>query len=283
MALQSLGALIDSSWEQYRKEFPTLIRLSAWLLVVAAINIVAIGFYPVDAYRVVRPLTGLEMFGLALFVFNNVVIGIIMVVWTTNMLIAGVDKMTGGAAANMKEIANRGWNTFIPQLVAFVYTWVAITISVLIPLLLIKLFTETLAPSLPVLMSLTILLILMLLLIPSIAVVFMLAFVPFAVVVDDKRGFDALKTSWLAVKANFWQVFIRLAVPKILYFGILFLAQYFIINVVQLVLLGTTDEGSGTYTRLSTYFQAASYLALVVFVNPLSIITDYHIWKSIKQ
>ena len=174
------------------------------------------------------------------------------------------------------EIANRGWNTFIPQLVAFVYTGVAITISVLIPLLLIKLLPKR-APSLPVLMSLTILLILMLLLIPSIAVVFMLAFVPFAVV-DDKE--DLTPKNELARQKQILAGFIRLAVPKILYFGILFLAQYFIIMLSACFARRRTKE-----TEHATFniFQAASYLALVVFVNPLSIITDYHIWKSIKQ
>ena len=65
MALQSLGALIDSSLGAVQKEFK-LIRLSAWLLMVAAINSCN-RVLSVDAYRVVRPLTGLD-FGLALFI-----------------------------------------------------------------------------------------------------------------------------------------------------------------------------------------------------------------------
>ena len=284
MKLIGIGALIDSAWEQYRKQFSTLIKISAWTLLITAINIVVILLYPIDAAEMTRDLTGGEIFGIILMFVNNIVFAAIVGIWVVNALITAAHKYTEGASVNMKVISKSAWKLFFPVLWVRILLIVAYVVAAAIPVLLFWLVTMVLAGWLPTFLMFLLLFISLLLVLPAIALVIYLAFAIFAAVMDGKRGTAALRYSASLLKNRFWPVLARLLVPKLLYFGVFFLAQFLLVIIVGVVMYGIfQDTTAVAAARIEWIALYVSYAVLFILLNPMLLVTDHIIYNNLKK
>lgn len=283
MPLIGIGALIDTAWEDYRKHFANNIRVTAWLGIFVLLHIIAISFYPIGAEAIDRALTGSEWFGIGLFIINTLVILPVISLWMVNALIARIDADVRGKSLSMHKLASQAWRLFLPQLWVRILVGLAFVAAFAIPFALLSLVSQVLSGTLPFFISLLLMFIgLLLFLIPLVLMVY-LAFVFFALVLDNKRGADALKESIARVKQAVWGVAWRLIVPKLLYFGILLAVQYVLLMILGM-LVGAMASGGDTLlaVRMDWIFQPILYVILTIFVYPIVFITDYRIYRSLK-
>lgn len=284
MNLVGIGALIDGAWEQYRKRFPQLMKVSSWLFVIVLINIIAISVYPFDLTRETRTLTGLEVFGVVLFVVNNLILGyIVFRVWILNALIDMVDKHAGGTTIKMDRLSKRAWKLFLPQLVVHILMIIIYLIASAVPFVAYWIITSFLGPILPVGLTFLLLFLALLLFLIPLALLVYLLFAPFSVVLDKQRHIDAIKHSIRIVHGRFWAITWRLVVPKFLYFGALFVLQWLLLILLQTVILGIVQDADlVTLARIDSIITMVSYTVLVVLIYPIILITDYLLYRQLR-
>ncbi|MBT6254458.1 hypothetical protein HOI83_04490 [Candidatus Uhrbacteria bacterium] len=280
--LLGIGALIDQSWDQYRKHFPMLIKISAWALVVTAVNVIAISMYPINASELTRSLNGWEITGLLLFVLNNTILAIVVGVWIVNALITAIHNFDHGKKIKMVQIHKVGWKLFWPQVLVRIYLALVFGLTFAIPMFAFWLVTNIASTFLPSGILFLLLFAALILFLAPLAVLVYLAFAVFALVVSGHQGTKALKESIRLVKGRFWPVVMRLFIPKLLYFGIFFLAQVLLVMILEVAvfgLLGGADEL--LVQRVNWLILPTSYTVLFIFINPLLLITDHKIYRDL--
>jgi hypothetical protein len=106
---------------------------------------------------------------------------------------------------------------------------------------------------------------------------------PYAVLLDGKKGLDALKTSRGLISGRFWQTLFLLIAPKIIFllFGLvaLWLLQY----VTNILILAGTGLNLDVQLRLVTITSAVFPIILAALINPLIAITDVLLYRSLKE
>ncbi len=281
--LLGIGALIDRAWEQYRKNFKVLIKISAWMLIITAINIIAMGFYPVNAAELTRSLNGWEIFGMVLFLLNNTVFAFVIGIWVVNALITAIHTQADGGKITMADLHKKGWSLFLPQLVVRILLALIFAASVAVPLILFWVISNFAISFLPTIVFFLLLFAVLILFLPPLMLLVYLAFSVFALVDDGFKGIDAIKESARLVKGRFWAVFARLAIPKLLYFGVFFIAQFLLAIVLQVIVFGIIgDVDSLAFMRANLLILPTSYTILFVLINPILLITDHEIYQDLK-
>ena len=281
--LIGIGALIDRAWEHYRTLLPALLKVTVWMLVVAAINVVAILLYPVREGAILS-LTGSERAGEIILLVNNTLIALVIGTWVVNALIETIRVQISGERVSLLQVTKTAKKLFWHQLLVRVQVALLYTIAFLAPLGVFWFATNVLSEVLPVgLLSFVLFLALLLFLIP-IALLVYLAFSSFAVVVDGKRGWAAITESISRVRERFWAAAGRLLIPKLLYFGVFFLAQFLLVLLIRVIAFGLVPESDPvTAVRVEWVALATSYAVLFVFLNPLLFITDYLVYLGLKK
>ena len=277
--LTSIGALIDSAWDHYRKHFITLIKINAWVLLVIALNIVALFFYPLNAQELTRSLTRLEIFGVVLFVLSNLVVAVVINIWIMNALIGAVHNQLENKRVQMNTLTKRAWQQFGPMLLLIVELGLIYGVSLLIPLGVYWFLTTVVASVLPIGALLALLFLGLLLFIPPFALMVYLSFARFSLVSGGLRGAAAIKESANLVRGRFWPVLWRLAIPKIIYFIVLALAQFLLLTVFSVLTIGSGQE----QTALGLIATPTTWYLLLIFINPLLIVTDQLIYRDLKR
>ena len=284
MSLIGIGALIDLSWEHYRKHFANNIRITAWFGVFVVLHIIAASFYPIGAEELDRALTGSEWFGTALFLINTIIILPIVSIWMVNALMLRIDIDVRGKSMTMHKLATESWKLFFPQLWVRVLAAIAFGIAFAIPLILLSISSQFLSQVLPFGVSVLLMFIGLLLFLIPIALMVYLAFVYFAFVLDKARGLNALKASATNVRGHFWPVTWRLVLPKLLYFGILLAVQYLLLMLLGVLVGAIASDGDTLLAvRIDWIVQPIVYMILMIFAYPMLFVTDYHIYRSLTQ
>src|SRR3989338_4036558 len=115
--LISIGELIDISWERYREHLGAYLSISAWTLLVAILNVIAVAFYPSASTILVSKtaLTGLETFGVALYAISSLVVAPLLNIFVLIGITRIIQSVLSGRGASMKrtmsEIRQRFWPT----------------------------------------------------------------------------------------------------------------------------------------------------------------------------
>ncbi|OGL89228.1 hypothetical protein A3I45_01350 [Candidatus Uhrbacteria bacterium RIFCSPLOWO2_02_FULL_53_10] len=282
MSLIGIGALIDLSWEHYRKHFANNIRITAWLGVFIILHIIAASFYPIGAQELDRSLTGSEWFGIALFLINTIIVLPIVSIWMVNALIRRIDVDVRGKSMTMHKLATEAWQLFFPQLWVRILTALAFGIAFAIPLMLLSVSSQFLSQVLPFGVSMLLMFIGLLLFLVPIVLMIYLAFVYFAFVLNKARGLNALKASVACVRGHFWPITWRLVLPKLLYFGILLAVQYVLLMLLGVFVGAAASDGNTLLAvRIDWIVQPMIYMILIIFAYPMLFITDYHIYRSL--
>ncbi|PIR47625.1 hypothetical protein COV06_02315 [Candidatus Uhrbacteria bacterium CG10_big_fil_rev_8_21_14_0_10_50_16] len=281
--LIGIGALIDNAWEHYRTHYKSLLKISVWLLVISVINVVAILLYPIDITAATAT-TFSEKIGIILLLINNLVFAVIVGTWMLNALIKAIHTQSTGTKLSYKKLNAGSWKLFLPQLFVRFLCLLFIVVSLLLPVLLFWFLTNVGVTFLPSLVLFPLLFAALLLLLPPVALVIYLAFSVFAVVEDGAHGLAALRASIVVVKKRFWPVALRMLIPKLLYFGVFFLLQYFLMIIIRVIgysVLQGTDVLSAA--RVEWIALTLSYSVLFVFLNPILLITDHLLFSHLKK
>ncbi|MBI2476859.1 hypothetical protein HYV72_01670 [Candidatus Uhrbacteria bacterium] len=284
MKWMGIGALIDASWEDYRKSLGDFLRITGWLLVFVAVHIVAVAFYPIGGQALDRDLTNSEVVGVILFLLNALILLPVISIWSVHALIRAIDTRAQGNRVGMRSVSREAWKNFFPQIWVRILTGVTYIVGAAIPLGVMFLVTNVLGGILPYGISLVLLLLGLALFVIPLALLIHLAFVFFEFVLEGKRGWQAVHHSAVRVHKNFWPVAWRLIIPKALYFIVFFLAQYLLLIVLRVILLATLPTDDPLLSvRIEWILLPLTNVVLLVFLNPLLFVTDYRVYRQLTS
>lgn len=288
MSLISVGQIIDRSWQHYTKHFVELMSITSWLLVIALLQIVSSWFYPelvLDPAASVH-LNGIEVVGVILYALTLFVITPAISIWVFNAVIIAVDRQAQNKKMNFREISKEARRLFFPRLLVIVL--VALSIGSSFLLLTPGILTNFLATSTEssALSLLAVLLLFFGTIAMGVAVICLsirLVFSAYTLLVDGLHGRAALRQSLALTKGRFWSVFWRVILPKIIFFFGFFAAQVILLFILRTFVLNVAGLNVILATRLYTIGSSVIFVVLTALVNPLIMIADYHLYRSVKE
>ncbi len=287
--LISIGELIDQTWERFREHTRSYLSISIWIILVAILNVIAISFYP-SATKLLSEnstITGLESFGIALFAFSSIILAPLLNVFVLVGIIRLFRAILAGRGTNLKRAVSEIKQRFWPAaLISIMYLFIVL-LAGLIPLLpagiagLISLFLQN-----EVLLSLANILLILGIFFSTFLVVrwgveFYLA--PYLVIQEDQKVRVSLMNSRTLVRGRFWQIFLRIIAPKIVFvlFGVLMI---WLINILLTVVFsGISGLNVDVQARLLSYSDSVIPIFVTVFIQPLVILSDVLLLKSLKE
>ncbi len=289
--LISLGELIDQTWNIYHKHFKTLITISAWLLIVGILNMIALIFYP-DANSVAqsifndRALSGTETTGVLLYAITLYLVNPILNIWIFGSTILTAKNIINRKSVNLKKIYRESAKLFLPALLVIILTALILIGAFLIAygpsvilLLLAALFKSGMLTTLAAVIY-----------IPSIFVATILAFrwgifyifSSYSVFIENTSGIAAIKRSKSLVQGRFWNTVVLFAVPKIIAIVIAAVLMYVFLFAVSL-LTSTYSTDLNAHLRLFSYLDELIPIAAAILLNPVLIIADVLLYQSLKK
>ncbi|MFH1315186.1 MAG: hypothetical protein ABIH67_02195 [Candidatus Uhrbacteria bacterium] len=285
--LITIGQIIDHAWDHYRKHFVELISVSSWLLIVAVLYTVAFAFYPSETTITTgQELTLIERLSYYLTLITSLIVVPIIGHWVFIGLTRLTHRQKQEKKTNLRDLAKSNWKSFLPLvLVNILYALLLFaTLAFLVPGLGLIILSEV--ASITFIGSLgTILLILGMFLILILVLWWSVRyfFVGYTLLIDDQHGRSAFTASRKAVGSNFWPVFWRILIPKVLYFFIFASIQFVLGSLLYMLVAGFSGLNLELTARLITISSVFLAVGLSIFMNPLVIITDYLIYQSAKS
>jgi len=285
----SVGEIIDKSWHIYKQHFGEFMSVSGWLLAVAVLNIVALALYPsATVVLSARPYGAAETFGTILLILNNFLVAPLLGIWITATLVRLIDTIVSGSQKSLKTVMKDGRKFFWPfLLVSVLFSLVILaTMLFLLPGIFFTLVGRGLSG-----MGTLVAMIGALLLIIGIVLSAVMAilwgvrffFSTYTLLVDGHRGRTALKASYRLVHGNFWEILVRLVLPKALFF-IVFAFGLFIVNTIaSMVISGAAGLNIDLQVRLTTIVTGVLVLIQTVLINPIILVSDYLIYKDMTR
>lgn len=285
----SVGEIIDKSWHYYKLHFGELMSISGWLLVAAVLNIIALAFYPSASILLSeRPYGAAETFGTVLLIINSFMVTPILGLWITASLVRLIDAIVSGRKTTLKDAMKEGKKYFWSfLLVSVLFSLVILaTMLFLVPGVFFLLVGNGLSG-----VGASLAMIGTLLLLIGIGVATVMAilwgvrffFSTYTLLVDGHRGRAAMKTSYRLVHGNFWDVFVRLALPKALFF-IVFAFGLFVVNTLaSMIVSGAAGLNIDLQVRLTTIVTGVLVLLQTILINPIILIADYLIYKDMTR
>lgn len=285
--LISIGELIDNSWEHYRRTIIDHLSISCWLLVKALLDIIALALYPtVTTLATNAVLSPTEQAGIILFVLSNAVIAPLIGVW----VLAGLVRLTRGqmmGRGDVRAAIKDARAYFVPTLI----------VSVLLALILLAGLAIGFGPTL-ILAGLgawmnngTLIILANVLLIFGVFVAFVINFrwsvyyvmSPYAVLLDDVGGTAALTRSRTLTQGRFWSVLARYALPKVVFVLFGLVAMGILSYIATLIVSAAAGLNLDVQLRLITITSSVFPVAIAAVVNPLLVISDVMLYKSMTQ
>jgi len=288
MTLIAVGDLIDRSWEHYRREFMDLISVSGWILLVALVNVIALAIYPSASKIIgVATLTPAESFGVGLYAFANWVLAPIVGLWVFIVLVRLVRGQLSGRSGGVREAMMDGTRYFFPTLLVSLLIFLIMAGVLAIgfgPSILLSLAASAASSNaLSVLASVSLIVGTMIAIVLGFRWSVRYYFAPYALLIDDVRGTPALPASRSLAEGQFWNVLIRLVVPKLVFIllGILAMAVVaFVFSLATGVLAGLNLD---VQLRLSTISTSVLSTVAAALLNPLIVTADVLLYQSLKR
>lgn len=287
-SLLSVGELIDQSWDVFRANSQSFLEISAWLLLTAILSAIALAFYPSASDLALNStLTGLETFGVLLFAFTNLLITPLI----SFLIYIALTRATGAALSRrrftLRSLLIEIKPLFLPTL----------STSIMVMLMIVFALVIGFGPAAVVgaigLLTRTSIIIFVanLLLIVGIFAAFILSFkwtvyyfmAPYITMLDGTRAKPALATSRQLIEGRFWGVLMRMVVPKLVFviFGV------FLMTIIGYLVGILTDLSVGlnldTQLRISTMTTTVVPIVIAVLINPLIVISDVLLLRSLRS
>ncbi len=290
--LISVGQIIDKTWEHYVKHFQTLMKVSLWALVVAALMLVRIFVIPEGETLVLlewinNGIPALAMFRLVIGSLISLIAIPIIVTWIFMTLVQVIRDQASGKPINVKAIQKQSWKKFFPYiLVMIVKALIVISpMLLLVPGIVLTIYNET-SGSGAVLAAIALILLTAGLVFALFFVIkwgVQLSFVGFEMLLAGKNGLKALSGSRTLIKDRFWKTLIRILIPKIV-FGIFVVIGEVLIAFTS-VLISIALFNIGEWFGIYGSFIIITLLAMTmrILYVPIFIIADYLIYDSLGK
>lgn len=288
MALISVGSVIDRAWEHYTKHFLELMSISAWLLLLAILNIFSTWLSPDSALTTpgAGPLSVMQIFGLILYGATFFVLAPILSIWISNRLIKGINQQLSGKTINLKELSADGWRLFFPRLLVGLLT----TLLILAPLLLLApggllslLSVATKSGGLSMAATALIFLGVIASFLGCVYVAVRVFFSPYALVLDNSRGRQAIKASAALSRGRWWSTLWRVAIPTVVFYFGMTTIQILILFVLKTVILQVAGLNAAFASELYNIGSGTIFIILNTLVAPLVVTANCLIYQSLKS
>ena len=285
--LISVGELIDRSWDVYRLRFVELLSVSGWFIVTAILLAVALAFYPsATKLQVGSVLTATETMGVVMFSLTTLLITPLLSFW----LYTSLTKMLGAhfslKPVDPKIALHEGRDVFIPTAITSIRVMLMVLLAVVIGFgpaaILATVGSLTNVSGFIILANVLLVAGIFVSLFLSIKWMVYYILAPLITILDGIRGKEALAQSRSMIEGRFWAVLIRIVIPKLVFvlFGV------FAMSIVG-YLVGILIDVSGGINldiqlRISTMTQTIVPILIATFINPLIIISDVLLLRSLK-
>ncbi|NBX50283.1 hypothetical protein EBT25_10150, partial [bacterium] len=267
-------------FEHYRKHLPSILGITLWLLVAAIPS--AIGIL-LSREGDDLGLATWASFGL------NVVGGVITVLASLHIsvaLILAVREQRKGKSIDPRVVLRKAFSLDLSYIWAMILKNIFAVLLPLIPLILaFTAFVFALRSENTLLVnSLSILAFIAILIALGGAIKFSLTynFVPYATVLEGKRGMESLRTSATLVRGRWWETFWRSFLPKALYTLIFVVALGVILWVTGIIAIAVSQESFviAKFFALLNFFISTLVNA---FMLPLLLLNDYYLYDNLQE
>ncbi len=286
--LISVGELIDQSWEVYRARFTELMTISGWLVATAVLYTIALAFYPsASSLAAGVGLGGLELFGIILFSVTTLVIFPATSFWIYTSIARGLAMHFARRRPDPKKAMQQGWKIFFPALATSVMVMLMILFAMVIgfgpSIILATIGALTQAGSLIILANILLIVGIFASIFFSLKWLVYYFLAPLITILDGTKPKAALLASRELISGNFWDVAIRVAVPKLVFFifGVFAMS---IFSYMAGILIDTTGGFNlDLQLRVSTMIQTLVPIVIAAFINPLMVISDVLLLRSLRS
>ncbi|MFA4845253.1 MAG: hypothetical protein WC654_01710 [Patescibacteria group bacterium] len=286
--LISVGELIDESWEIYRSRFVELMTISGWLILTAILYAIALAFYPAASkLQLEAGLSGVENFGVILFSITTFVITPIVSFWIYTSVTRAIGMHISEKRVDPKKAMQEGKAVFLPTLFTTLMVLLMILLAIVIgfapPVVLATI--GSLVRFSPLIILANILLIIgvfvALFLTIKWSVTYLLS--PLFTILDGVKGKAALEGSRRLIEGRFFAVLARVAVPKLVFLIFGAAAMYLISYVVAIIIDASAGLSLDIQLRVGTMLQTIVPILIAAFVNPLVLISDVLLLRSLQK
>ena len=106
---------------------------------------------------------------------------------------------------------------------------------------------------------------------------------PLMTILDDTRGKEALAQSRSLIEGRFWAVLARMIIPKLVFvlFGVFVMS--IIGYLIGILISASAGINLDIQLRISTMTQTIIPILIATFINPLIIISDVFLLRSLKK
>lgn len=278
--LISLGSLIDTSFEHYKNHLPAILGITLFLLVAAIPS----------ALGLLLTRDGVDFDALTFTSFGFSVVGGIIAALAslhiTVALILALREQRQGKAVDPRTFLKKAFSLDLSYLWAMILKAVFVAIIPLIPLgLAVAAFIFALRSENAVLTNiLAVVAFATILLALGGAVKFSLSygFVPYATVLDGKRGMASLHASADLVRGRWWETFWRAILPKALYTLIFVIILGIILWVTGMIAVAVSQE-SFFLAKLFALINFFISTTLNAFLIPILLLNDYYLYENLRE
>ncbi|MBT5808467.1 hypothetical protein HOI18_04315 [Candidatus Uhrbacteria bacterium] len=286
--LISVGQLIDESFNVYKTRITELLGVSGWILVTAILYVIALAFYPSSSALTLRSdLTGGEMFGIGLYALTAYLIAPILTFWIYTSLTRMVKTHLSRKRPDHKMALKEGKEVLIPAAITTFMVLLMLLLAIVIgfapPAIIAGIGAWLNVSGLVLIGNLLLVLGIFVALYLSFQWMVYYFFAPIITILEKTPSKKALEASRKLVRGKFWQALIRIVVPKLVFiaFGL------FVMVIVGYIGNVLVDASAGIsldlQLRIATMTDAVLPTLIVIFINPLIIISDVLLYQSIKD
>lgn len=286
--LISIGQILDKTIDHYVKHFKVIIRISLWLLITSVLLIIAGFLLPAqpDPSMFLSSLLPIHIVGYALLIITTAIIAPVVSIWILLNIIIVTDQLVQNKPVDLKASGKTAWKMFFPfAWVSFLRLLVSlIAFGAVVPgivLIIANIYFDggVWLGAISILITFlgSIAGIILLLIIST-----MLSFVGYILLLENKRGTSALRTSKELVKGRFWNVLVRLLVPRIIFTSAIIIVQFFLI-LISTPLFGLAATDISVVSHIADIFNNASGGLISALSIPLLVIADYYLYDSLRK
>jgi len=286
--LISINELIDQSWALYKSSFSFFLQVSGWLLPIALLNTIAVLFFPSSGSIATHTIfTTTEISGALLYGATNIIIAPILGFWVFLSLVIAAQSRLNNDPKNIALIMRETKRRFLPTVIVVILVGLTLLLAQIMsfgPALVMGAFGFLLEQTW--LLGLANILLILgifvsLVLTSKWSIAYIMA--PYAAALNDQKTLTALRKSESMTKDRFWDVLVRIFIPKFVFllFGI-FLA-YSCNILIQSLLTGAAGFNTETYTRLNNLVLVILPVIIAILFDPLIFISDVLLFRSLKN
>lgn len=287
-SLISVGELIDQSWDVYKSRMTDFLSISGWLIVTAIFFALSLAFYPAASkLQLSSNLTGFETLGVLLFSFTSFVIAPIMSFWIYISISKATNNLLSKQGINTKKIFLQTRSLFFPTILTSIMVVLMVLLAIVIgfapPAIIATLGSLINNGALIILANVLLVLGIFISLVLSIKWVIHYFMAPYLTILEGAPSKLALASSRQLIEGKFWSVLIRVTVPKLVFliFGVFAMSifAYF----VGILIDASAGINLDIQLRISTMTQTIVPIIIALFINPLIIISDILLLRSLKE